>query len=389
MNIYRNNSKWKTILGIFAAIIIVASLIYTNFLAGKIERVEQNKMELYAKALKKLDEAQENEQVDFYFEILNSESTIPLIFIDNNGEIRDYKNLPAEKAEFEDGSFNLEYLQKELEKMRTGYAPILLEQPEEGPHQLYYRGSELLRLLKWFPYVQLFTIAIFLATAYYLFSQARKAEQNQVWVGMSKETAHQLGTPISSIMGWVEYLKMSEDNEIQSIVPEIEKDVSRLELITDRFSKIGSRPSLEKHNIVDIVQDSVDYMERRSPKKVNFTTNYSTQVANVKLYPPLFNWVLENIIKNSLDAMDGKGNITVSIAEDANKILIDIADTGKGIKGRNKNIVFRPGYSTKKRGWGLGLSLAKRIINDYHHGKIYVLQSDKNKGTTFRIELSV
>ena len=388
MDIYRDNSKWKMILAVFAGIIIIASLIYTNFLAKKIESVERNKMELYANTLKKLDEAPEGDEVDFYFNILNSETTIPLIFVDNEGEIRDYKNLDPEKAEHENGSLNTKYLSMVLEKMSSGYEPITIDQPDGSTHFLYYRASQLLNLLKWFPYVQLFTIAIFLMTAYYLFSEARKAEQNQVWVGMSKETAHQLGTPISSMLGWVEYLKMSEDREIQSIVPEIEKDVSRLELITDRFSKIGSQPNLMEHNIINVVQESVDYMERRSPKKVEFSTKFQEKNITARIYPPLFNWVLENLIKNSLDAMDGKGKIHVQVHNDSPKICIDVSDTGKGIKGRNKNIVFRPGYSTKKRGWGLGLSLSKRIIKDYHHGKIYVLQSEKNKGTTFRIELN-
>ena len=387
MNIYKQNNRWKTILAAFAGLIILASLISTNILASKIEQGERKKMQLYASTIFRINEAPEGEEIGYYFNIINNETTIPLISVDDEGEVIDYKNLPQHKAEFDDGQLNLAYLEKQLGKMQASYAPIAIEQPSGNSHYLYYKGSDLLRWLKWFPYIQLFVIALFLASAYYLFSEARKTEQNQVWVAMSKETAHQLGTPISSLLGWIEYLKLSEDNAIQEIVPELEKDVSRLELITDRFSKIGSKPQLETHDIVGILNETVDYMQKRSPKHVYFTKKYALEHQEVDLYPPLFNWVVENLIKNALDAMDGKGKINVNLHEHNHRVVIDITDSGKGIQNRNKNIVFRPGYSTKKRGWGLGLSLSKRIIEEYHGGKLFVLHSEKNKGTTFRIEL--
>lgn len=381
MNTYNNSHRAKYILAIFAIVMIIASLVYTNFLARKLQKEEYKKMKLYAEALEKINDADTDDDLTFYFDVINEE-TIPLISVDDSGVISDYKNFIEFKTKQED------YLPKQLEKMKMQHEPITIELPGGSKQFLYYKDSKILVLLKWFPYIQLFVTTLFLYTAYFLFSQARKAEQNRVWVGMSKETAHQLGTPITALMGWIEYLKISHDEEVKSFVPEMEKDLKRLELIADRFSKIGSSPKLSSHDVVSIVRDSIEYMKLRSPKRVEYKTQLPHESIHVMLYPPLFNWVVENILKNALDALDGKGCIEVDLRQLEDEIIIDIKDNGKGIAVRNKNIVFKPGYSTKKRGWGLGLSLAKRIIEEYHYGRIFVLDSEKEKGTTFRIILN-
>lgn len=381
MNIYKNNSRFKLYLSLAGLLIVFGSLIYTNQMIRLIEEKENDKMRLYASTLKQINQADLDDDLTFYLDILNSEKTIPSIVIDAGGKITQFNNLNEEKSK------NSSYLERKLKKMKNHYKPIQINQASGSPHLLYYNSSYLIQLLKWYPFIQFTMITLFLTLAYYLFSQARKSEQDQVWVGMSKETAHQLGTPIFSMVGWLEYLKMSEDESVLSIVPEMEQDIERLKLITDRFSKIGSVPNLESHKLVPILNETIEYMKRRSPRKVKYESYYPQNAISVAIYPPLFNWVLENLIRNSLDAMDAKGTITVQLHTQQDKAIIDVKDTGKGITGNNKNIVFRPGFSTKKRGWGLGLSLAKRIIEEYHHGKIYVLESTKDVGTTFRIEL--
>lgn len=381
MNIYQKTSRWKYYLAVFAALIILGSLIYTNYLSTELAIEEKKTAELFSKTWIRINNSAMDEDLTYEFDINNSMDNIPFIVVDEKDEIISYKNLPEKKTQ------DPFYLRRQLESMKRAKEPIEQIQPSGLVHTYYYKDSFLLKLLELFPIVQISIIGLFLATAYYLFSQARQAEQNQVWVGMSKETAHQLGTPLSSLMGWVEYLKASEDEKLQSALPEIEKDVNRLELVTDRFSKIGSTPKLEIHNLCEVIEETATYMEKRSSKQVSMTTEYEHKELNAELYPPLFNWVLENLLKNALDAMDGQGNIHIHAHTDKKHNIIDVSDTGKGIGLRNKNLVFRPGYSTKKRGWGLGLSLSKRIINEYHHGKIFVKSSEKGKGTTFRIIL--
>jgi len=381
MNINKHTSRWKFYLAIFAALLILGSLIYTNYLSTELAIEEKKTAELFSKTWKRINNAPLDEDLTYELDINNSMDNIPFVIVDEKDEIIDFKNLPEKKAQ------DPLYLRRQLESMKREKAGIEQIQPSGLVHTYYYKDSFLLKLLELFPIVQISIIGLFLATAYYLFSQARQAEQNQVWVGMSKETAHQLGTPLSSLMGWVEYLKDSEDKTLQSALPEIEKDVNRLELVTDRFSKIGSTPKLEQHNLNEVIQETASYMEKRSSKQVSITTEFENEQLNAQLYPPLFNWVLENLLKNALDAMDGQGKIHIHAFQDKKHNIIDVSDTGKGIGLRNKNLVFRPGYSTKKRGWGLGLSLSKRIIDEYHHGKIYVKSSERGKGTTFRIML--
>jgi len=379
----QNLVNWRTILAIIASLIVLTSLFYTNFLARKIEKVERQKVRIYADTLQKINEAQEGEDVNFYFDILNQEKTIPIMEVNQTGEILSYNNLNEKKVE------DLRWLERQKRLMKKAYAPIEIDLPDGEKHFYYYRGSRLLNQLKWFPFFQFGTIVLFLASAYYLFNQARKSEQNQVWVGMSKETAHQLGTPISSMMAWIELLKSSNDPEVQSIIPDMAKDINRLDLISDRFSKIGSKPQLTIHSVQDVLTNIFKYMERRSSKHITFELNLSDEPMNAMLYPALFDWVIENLVKNALDAIVGDGTIAVTLKKEGKKAVILVKDSGKGIGLRNKNMVFKPGYSTKKRGWGLGLSLSKRIIEDYHKGKLFVAQSEKNVGTTFRIEIDL
>ena len=376
----QRTSQWKFYLAAFAALIILGSLIYTNYLSNQLAEQEKRTAKLFADTWKIINDAPPDADLTYELDIIRSIKNIPFIVLDENGEINNFQNLNESKVD------DARYLQKQLASMKRAKDPIEQVLPT-GTYYYYYKDSFLLKLLELFPIVQILVIGLFLATAYYLFSQARKAEQNQVWVGMSKETAHQLGTPLSALLAWVEYLKTTDDATVQTALPEIEKDLSRLELITDRFSKIGATPKLENHNLTEVVEDSVNYMRRRSSKQVTFTTNHDVEELPVNIYPPLFNWVLENLMKNALDAMDGQGSITIHSHSDHRHHILDVSDTGKGISARNKNIVFRPGYSTKKRGWGLGLSLSKRIVEEYHHGRIYVKSSERGKGTTFRILL--
>ena len=282
---------------------------------------------------------------------------------------------------------DFDFLEKRLEKLKaSGYPPV---SGGEG-NLVYYEDSSTLRMLTYFPYIQLGLIAAFIAFGYFSFSSARKSEQNQVWVGMAKETAHQLGTPITAIVAWIEHLRMIHEGneETAEVLDELNKDVSRLNLIADRFSKIGAVPELKKSNIFEELENMKNYMQRRAPRKVNFDfPSADSTPLFAQINAPLFNWVTENLMRNALDAMDGKGEISAKVTEDKDYIHIDISDTGKGIPPNKLKTVFQPGYSTKTRGWGLGLSLAKRIIESYHSGRIFVKKSQLNKGTTFTIKL--
>ncbi len=277
------------------------------------------------------------------------------------------------------------YVQQKLAEMADENMPIKVSFGEQGSSYIFYKDSELLTIMKYFPIVQILIIAVFLAIAYLLFSYSRRAEQNRVWAGMAKETAHQLGTPLSSIMAWLELLKMREGTE--EAAKEIEKDIERLEVITERFSKIGSVPKLEENDIVDIVLKSIEYLKPRTPKKINYILNLPDKPILLPVNGSLFSWVIENICKNAIDAMAGSGTITVQLKEESKQVLIDFIDTGKGISITEQKAIFNPGYTRKKRGWGLGLSLSKRIIRDYHKGKIFVKSSVSGKGTTFRVVL--
>ncbi len=383
MNSYQNNLRWRTLLAVIGALIIFSSLIYTNYLARRIEKIERDKVTLYANTLEKINSASNDEDITFYFDLINNERTIPVITIDEQGKIINHRNLNAQRAT------DSLWLNKQKNKMLKSYDPIEIDQPNGIKQYYIYRGSKLLDQLRWFPVAQVGVIALFILYAFYLINQARRAEQNQLWVGMSKETAHQLGTPISSLMAWVELLRASKDSEVQEILPDMEKDLNRLDLISDRFSKIGSKPTLEPHVLQEVLENTFNYMEKRSSKHIDFSIDLPKEDYYAEMYPSLFNWVIENLIKNALDAMDGDGHITLQMKVRNGRAYIDLSDTGKGIHLRNKNVVFQPGYSTKKRGWGLGLSLSKRIIEEYHNGKIEVLDSQKDIGTTFRIEMNV
>jgi signal transduction histidine kinase len=318
------------------------------------------------------------------FEIIKSNETVPLILTTQNNEIIAYRNIDSSLV-----TRDSTYLQRLLAEMANKNEPIKIELSSDTHNYIYYKDSYLLTQLIYFPYIQFSIIILFMVIAYFAFSSARRAEQNRVWVGMAKETAHQIGTPLSSLTAWVDYLRENLDEDLSNkVIPEMEKDIERLVTVTERFSKIGSTPSLYETELVGVIEKLVAYFKKRSSAQVNWQFNFHT---NEKYYAyinvSLFEWVLENLIKNSLDAMEGKGNIIIELNRDDNKIIIDIIDNGKGIPSGQFSKIFKPGFSSKKRGWGLGLSLSKRIIEEYHHGKIYVQESIPYVKTQFRIIL--
>lgn len=317
----------------------------------------------------------------FITEDVMKAASVPVIFTNGENQIIEYSNIDTSKLT------NKEELEEMLASMRSENEPIPIDLGDDNVNYVYYKDSALLKQITFYPYVQLAIIGLFLLVAYFAFSTARRAEQNQVWVGMSKETAHQLGTPISSLIAWVEYLR--ETGTSEKVLVEIEKDVNRLELITERFSKIGSLPTLIKTDIIETLHQSLQYLKTRASKRTIIEEDIAEGPVWVNLSPALFDWVIENLIKNALDAMEGVGKISINVFELEDKIYIDITDSGKGIPSSKFATVFQPGYSTKKRGWGLGLSLSKRIIENYHNGKIFVKESVPGKGTTFRIIMPV
>lgn len=365
------------------AIIVAASVLYTNHIAKGLEDDEKKKVELWADVFKRLNNSSDNTDIGFMFDIIKNNETVPAILTDDKGHIVAFRNVDSARAVKDTA-----YLKRQLNVMKSQHTPIQIDITPTIKNYIYYRDSYLLSQLKIFPYVQFAVIMLFIGLAYSAFSSSRRSEQNRVWVGMAKETAHQLGTPLSSMSGWVEHLKTHVLPGELPMIEEMEKDVTRLELVAERFSKIGSTPSLTPHNIVEEVSKTVDYIRKRASKSVEFNI---IQLPNNEIVahinPTLFNWVLENLLKNALDAMEGKGKIDVTIAKSHKRVFIDVTDSGKGISRANVNAVFKPGYSTKKRGWGLGLTLSKRIIENYHHGKIFVKESTPGKRTTFRIVL--
>ena len=381
MNIYSKKQKWKLLLLIIAIIIGVSSFIITNNLAKKLAIEERKKVELWAMGMRQLS-ALDNQEKDYTFilEVIKNNETVPVILTDKEGQIIASRNLDPHKEN------DQEYLAKQLEKMKKDNDPIEIMLLDGNMNYIYYKESILLTRLFYFPIIQFGVISLFLLVSYLAFSTSRKAEQNQVWVGMSKETAHQLGTPTSSLMASLELLKLK--NVDPEVVSEFEKDVNRLEIITERFSKIGSKPKLEKQNVVGVLINAVKYIKARSSKKVNFEFNFSeNDIINVPFNASLFEWVIENLCKNAIDSMEGNGNITIKIDDRIQYLFIDIIDDGKGIPKSKYKTIFQPGYTTKQRGWGLGLSLSKRIIEIYHEGKIFVNYSEMYKGTNMRIVL--
>lgn len=391
MDIYLKRKRWKTLLLIAAILIGVSSLLYTHWLTDKMAQEERKKVELWAEATKELIEAgievtsPEMEHLNtlylnFLSLVATQNTTIPIIIVEKDGSFNIDANIKYSEGRKE------EILKRELMKMKERGEPIPIEISENNTQFLYYNESSILRNLRTYPFIQLFVIIVFMVIAYFAFSATRRAEQNQVWVGMSKETAHQLGTPISSLMAWIEILKLQNVDE--TLIKEFEKDTERLERITERFSKIGSKPELFPANLVEALNSTINYLKTRSSNRVVFKTTFSNEdVIETSLNAALFSWVIENLCKNAIDAMENNGTITVDLKEKENQIYIDITDTGKGVPKSQFKTIFQPGYSTKRRGWGLGLSLAKRIIENYHSGKIFIKWSEIGKGTTFRIIL--
>ncbi len=393
MDIYLKRKRGKIVLLVVAVVIGVVSLLYTNWLTGKMAQEERKKVELWAEATTRFAESGNNLGTSTDFQSLNSayltfitkileqNTTIPIIIVNPDGSFNTYSNISFNDDRRE------QVLNRELGKMKDYSNPIPITLSEDNIQLLYFRESNILRNLRYYPLVQLIVIVIFILVAYFAFNASRRAEQNQVWVGMSKETAHQLGTPISSLMAWIELLKLQNVDE--KLVQEFEKDTQRLERITERFSKIGSKPELLQLNIVEVLTSTITYLKTRSSDKIKFETSFNTaDFIIVPLNAALFSWVIENLCKNAIDAMDNNGTITIKLKEKDNTLNIDVSDTGKGLHKSQHKTVFNPGYSTKKRGWGLGLSLAKRIIENYHNGKIFIKSSEIGKGTTFRIILN-
>ncbi|WP_304065510.1 sensor histidine kinase [Pedobacter glucosidilyticus] len=388
MNPYERKRRWKYLLLFFAIVIAVSSLWYTDFLVQNIAKSERTRAELWAQSLKRMFETDNDEMMNFLFTIRDS-LPVPAIVTSEKDSIITYQGLDTAKTYFQIESnkkYDPKYFLKELREMKNQHNPIPVEFYGKK-NLIYYKDSDLLSQLKVFPYIQLSLIAVFLMLAYFAFNSARKSEQNQVWVGLAKETAHQLGTPISSLMAWVELLKERFKAD-DSLILEMENDVRRLEVVADRFSKIGSKPILSSHSVYDVVKDFVDYFKVRVSDKITFEVNGDEQLEAL-INVPLFDWVIENILKNAVNAIDGKGIISVNIKENIVKeqIIIDITDTGKGIPRSKFDTVFQPGFTTRKRGWGLGLSLTKRMIENYHGGQVFVKESELGKGTTFRIIL--
>ncbi len=358
------------------------SLLYTNQLADRLAKQERNKVKLWADGTKFLaTTTDQNSDLSFVFEVVKSNTTIPLVLTDGDDNIISLRNFDEEQSQ------DPEYQKKQFRNLKGHNESIEIELYGGTKNFIYYDNSDLYYQLKYYPYVSLGIISIFILVAYFAFSFARKAEQDQVWVGLAKETAHQLGTPLSSLIAWIEYLKLK--NVDAATLEDMAKDVSRLETITERFSKIGSVPDLIPANLAEVLHESVDYMQTRSSKKIAFRLNLDEAVGTqVPMNIPLFAWVIENLCRNAIDAMESTGSINIVAIDLGSKVAIDVSDTGKGIARSKFKTVFQPGYTSKKRGWGLGLSLTRRIVEQYHSGKIVVKQSEIGKGTTFRITLN-
>jgi signal transduction histidine kinase len=381
MNIFRHKTLWKLFLLLFAVLIGLGSLIYTGNLVRKLKVEERKNIGLWAEATRLISLSDTSQNVDFLSSIIYNNNTVPVILTDEYDSIISSRNFDV--VRINDPIF----MKKNLSKIKEKNKPIIINLENGHFNLIYYKDSIILTMLIFYPYVQLGIIILFILVSYLAFSSSRKAEQNQVWVGMSKETAHQLGTPTSSLAGWIEILQ-NKYPEI-SITRELARDVERLEKVTERFSRIGSKPALTGENIVDIISRTIDYLKSRTSSKVRFKTDYSIKKeVVVPVNAALFEWVIENVSKNAIDAMEGSGEITVRVTETEKHALIDITDTGKGIPKSAFNKIFNTGFTTKQRGWGLGLSLAKRIIEEYHNGRIFVRHSEVGKGSCIRIVMN-
>lgn len=378
--------KIKSILIFVAIVLAIGSLLVSNYLIRDLEKEERNRMEVWAEAMRSLNTADENTDLNLVLKVINGNHTIPVIVVDKEGEVLSCRNL---NKSFRSEKDSLSYVVSQAALYRADGKEIRIDIPKEYDKDDYiaicYDESIILRRLAVYPYVQLGVVCIFVIISIFALFAATRAEQNKVWVGLSKETAHQLGTPISSLMAWSEVLKEMYPSE--PLIPEMEKDVKRLERIAERFSKIGSISEPKPENVLEVLNRVVVYMEKRTSKKVRISTHFPDGPIIANLISSLFEWVAENLFKNAVDAMGGAGDIDVFVDENDDIVCIEVADTGKGIPKSKFQSVFKPGYTTKERGWGLGLSLAKRIVEEYHKGKIFVKDSELGVGTTFRIEI--
>ncbi|WP_207421920.1 sensor histidine kinase [Desertivirga brevis] len=402
MNPYEQKRRWKFLLLAFAIVIGAVSIWYSNYLVKGISAAERTRAEVWAISNKKIFEITDinDEYITFVYSIRDSLS-VPAIVVDERDSIIYWKGLDSTKTNYTlEAENNLEsplytrktydpaYFKAQLNEMKSQHPPIIISLQDGTKWAVYYKDSSLLTQLRVFPTIQLTVIGIFLIIAYLVFSSSRRSEQDLVWVGLAKETAHQLGTPISSLMAWTELIKSKFDAEEDPLVLEMENDIKRLEMVADRFSKIGSKPILQSHVVFTVIEDYLNYFKVRASDKISFIISGDKQVEAL-LNIPLFDWVIENLLKNAVNAIEGTGKIEIRITENLAKgqVFIDVSDTGKGIPRMKFETVFQPGYTTRKRGWGLGLSLTKRIIENYHKGQIFVKDSEYGKGTTFRIIL--
>lgn len=373
----------KIVLVVMAVAIALLSLSVSHYLVRDLSREEEQKMKVWSEAMRTLNSATSETDLNLVLTVINGNNTIPIVVLDNEGEVQTYRNI-----DFSSKSDTLNLLKSIAQRMKASKEPIRIsldEKVDTDYIEICYDESLILKRLASYPYVQLGVVLIFVLIAIFALLSSKKAEQNKVWVGLSKETAHQLGTPISSLMAWVEILrdKYADDE----LIPELGKDVNRLQVIADRFSKIGSMPEPKEESLNEVLERVVDYMERRTSNKVKIVRNIPLEQIVVRINASLFEWVIENLCKNAVDAMNGQGMITLRVYDNSRYVAVEVEDTGKGIMKSYYKTVFTPGFTTKERGWGLGLSLAKRIIEEYHRGRIYVKSSELNKGTVFRVEL--
>ena len=375
----------KILLVLMAIMIAIASLVASHLLTKDLYEEEHKKVEIWAEAMRTLNMDDENSGMNLVLKVIEDNTTIPVIVLDAHGGVQIYRNIEVKANNYNDSIQKIAVMGNSMKNSGKSIRISIGDTSKNDFIDVCYDDSVMLKRLATYPYVQLGVVLIFVIIAIFALLTSKRAEQNKVWVGLSKETAHQLGTPISSLMAWTEVLKESYPDD--DLIPEMDKDVKRLQLIADRFSKIGSLPEPVPSSLNEVMDHVIDYMDRRTSNKVKMVKVFPPEDIIVKINASLFEWVIENLCKNAVDAMEGSGKITLFMNVEGERIAIEVSDTGKGIRKKDIANVFRPGFTTKKRGWGLGLSLAKRIVEEYHHGKIWVKSSEVGKGTTFRIEL--